>query len=425
MLLPYKGANDFMAKDQNLQEQPLHPPPRLYREWPHWFVFNSPWWRSPPVGYLICILLMGLALLVSHVEQIFAVQPYISGAPFSFVTIIVALLWGIGPALFAIVLGFILLDSFVIPPYGLFSFSGWGDAAMYAPYIFGELIVILIVAQRERAQRRALAAELEKYKHEIDAASQALTQSHQQLEQFNQQVERENRLKDLYFSQAAHELKTPVTAIRGQTQLALLRLAKSPQLASEQPPLQASLQNIDEQTHRLRTLIDDLLDANCLSLHKVALELTWCNLGNLCHQVVTEQQALSGRCIELELPSEPIMLRADYQRLSQVVSNLVTNARKYSPENTSIHVCISPEFPDPLITVHNEGHPIPQEYQEHLFEPFYRTPEAAHSSIQGWGLGLWICKEIVKRHKGQIWVESSEAKGTTFFVQLPLLAASP
>src|SRR5690242_4059360 len=110
-----------MAKretDQNPQEKPLYSPSRLYRAWSHWLVFHSPWWRSPPLGYLICILLMGLALLVSHLEQLSAVKPYISGAPFSLVAIVVAWLWGVGPALFAIVLGFILLQGFVIPPSG-------------------------------------------------------------------------------------------------------------------------------------------------------------------------------------------------------------------------------------------------------------------------------------------------------------------
>jgi hypothetical protein len=91
---------------QYLQEQSLRLLSQLYGEWSQHVV---PWWRSAPVGYFMCILLMGIALLASHLEQFFAVKPYISGAPFSFVTILVALLWGVGPALFAIVLGFILL----------------------------------------------------------------------------------------------------------------------------------------------------------------------------------------------------------------------------------------------------------------------------------------------------------------------------
>jgi signal transduction histidine kinase len=73
-----------------------------------------------------------------------------------------------------------------------------------------------------------------------------------------------------------------------------------------------------------------------------------------------------------------------------------------------------------MIQVHNEGSAIAIEQQEHLFEPFYRTPDAQSSSKTGWGLGLAICKEIVERHEGRIWVESSEGKGTTFFVELPL-----
>jgi len=104
-----------------------------------------------------------------------------------------------------------------------------------------------------------------------------------------------------------------------------------------------------------------------------------------------------------------------------VIINLVTNAVKYSPENTIIRVCASLESPHVILTVHNDGPAIPQEQQIHIFEPFYRTPEAELSSIQGWGLGLSISKEIVEQHGGQIWVESFEEKGTTFFVRLPFI----
>ena len=296
---------------------------------------------------------------------------------------------------------------------------------MYGPFIFGELIVIAIVAQREKAQRRVLVTELELYKQEKALASEALAQTNQQLEQLNWQSERENQLKVIFVSRASHELKTPVTSIRCQAQLALHRLAKPQQTASELLSLHTALEKIEEQTYLLHTLIDDLLDTSCLSSGKVPLRLTQCNLGNLCREVVTDQQALSGRGIELELPSEPIMLQADRQRLTEVVINLVTNAVKYSPENTIIGVCVGQEFPHVTLTVHNEDHPIPQEQQTHIFEPFYRTPQAKLSSIQGWGLGLSISKEIVEQHGGQIWVESSEGKGTTFFVQIPLLVVCP
>ena len=291
---------------------------------------------------------------------------------------------------------------------------------MYGPWLLGQLVVILIVAQRERAQQRALAAEREARLHEKAEANHALAQSYRQLEQLNHQLEGEIQLKDIFVSRASHELKTPITTIRGQTQLILRRLAKSQSTAPELRSLHPHLEKIDVQTHRLHTLIDDLLDISSLNSGRTSLRLALCNLRSLCHEIVEDQRTLSDRAIELDLPSDPIMLQADCQRLTQVIVNLITNAAKYSPENTVLRVCMTQEPSCVIFTVHNDGPAIPQEHQTRIFEPFYRTPEAEHSSVRGWGLGLSISKEIVERHEGKIWVESSEGKGTRFFVRLPL-----
>lgn len=288
---------------------------------------------------------------------------------------------------------------------------------MYGPWLLGQLVVMLIVVQRERAQQRAIVAEREVHLRE---KAEALAYSNQQIEQLNRQFERENQIKDIYFSQASHELKTPLTTIQGQTQLALHRLAKLQETASGLLSLSISLEKIEKQTHHLHTLIDDLLDTSSLSSGRIPLRLAPCHLGNLCRKVVTDQQTLSGRRIELELPLDSVILQADCQRLTQVIINLVTNALKYSPEDSVVRTRMSLEFSHVIIAIHNDDHPIPQEQQMHIFEPFYRAPEAQYSSIPGWGLGLSISKEIVERHSGQIWVESSQGKGTTFFVQLPV-----
>jgi len=381
---------------------------------------NTPWWRSVVVGYLVSPLLMGMALLLTYAEGMFEVKPYISGGQYSLVAIVVALLWGVWPALFAVILGFITHYFFVIPLFGLHPFERWSDMAMYGPWLLGQLVVILIVAQRERAQQRALTAEHEARLHEKAEANHALAQSYQQLEQLNHQLESEIQLKDIFVSRASHELKTPITTIRGQTQLILRRLTKSQSTAPELRSLHPHLEKIDTQTHRLHALIDDLLDMNSLNSGRSSLRLARCDLGSLCLEIVEDQRTLSDRDIELDLPSDPVLLQADCQRLTQVIVNLITNAAKYSPENTVLHVCLTQEPSHVILTVHNDGPAIPQEHQTRIFEPFYRTPEAEHSSVRGWGLGLSISKEIVVRHEGQIWVESSEGKGTSFFVQLPL-----
>jgi len=202
---------------------------------------------------------MGIALLATYIERMFGVQPYISGGSFSLVTIVIALLWGVRPALFAVILGFITHYFFVIPLFGFHPFERWSDVAMYGPYVLGELIVILIVAQRERSQRRALATEQETRVQELAKANQALIQSHQQLEQLNRQLQAEIQLKNIFLSRASHELKTPITTMRGLAQLVLHRFAKPPQTASEWSSLRTYLEKIDAQTHHLQVLIDDLL----------------------------------------------------------------------------------------------------------------------------------------------------------------------
>jgi signal transduction histidine kinase len=250
--------------------------------------------------------------------------------------------------------------------------------------------------------------------------AQQLEEEVQCLKQENKLLREANRLKNLCISQASHELKTPITSIRCQTQLILRRLAQSQQVVPDQLSLPTYLEKIEEQTHRLQALIENLLDGNYYNSDKTPLQITQCNFGNLCCEILEDQRAFSDREIELDLPVAPLVLSGDSRRLAQVIINLVGNALKYSLENTVIRVCASQEPGYLILTVHNDGPAIQEAQQKYIFEPFYRTLEAECSGIQGLGLGLSISKEIVERHAGQIWVESSEEKGTTFFVRLPL-----
>ena len=412
--------------DRHPQEQPDQVSSQQQRDEELRVVIKRPWWRTPLVGYPICPCLIGLAAIADMTMRWFGLNLQAASAPFYLANVVVAWLWGVGPALLGIALGYFALDLWVTPPYGLFSFNGWTDVLIYLPFIVTQLLVVLITAEREKAQQRSYAAEQKALAHaqELTVVNKALTQSNDNLERLNQHLVEVNQLKDYFLSQASHELKTPITSIRGQTQLVLRRLAKSQQVVSEQLSLPTHLKQIEEQTRRLQTLVEDLLDISTLNVGKIPLQLTQCNIGNICHEVAEEQRALSGRVIELELASEPLILQADCQRLQQVIINLVSNALKYSPENSIIRISGRQESVHITLSFYNENSVISQEQQKHIFEPFYRTPDVESSSIQGSGLGLAISKEIVERHEGQIWVESSEEKGTTFFVQLPLTVES-
>ena len=211
-----------------------------------------------------------------------------------------------------------------------------------------------------------------------------------------------------------------MTMILGQTQMALRRLNRSGETSENWSALRQYLGIVEAHALNLRMLIEDLFDLSSVRAGQFPLRLAQCDLGSLCRDVIKDQQACSGRSIELDLPSEPLLLQADEKRLVQVLVNLVNNALKYSPDNTTIRVRVRPEHAHLILEVHNEGTALSPVQLEQIFEPFYRTLDAESSPMKGWGLGLAISKEIVERHKGQIWAESAEGKGITFFVKLPV-----
>ena len=378
-----------------------------------------PWWRQPPVGYIVTFPLVGLGLLIPFGLQRLGIDNAFLDTPFVLVTLIIALIWGTEPAVLSILLGTLAFDIYFLPPVGSLVHD-WHALLQLIPFVLAEIIIVVLVAQRERGRRQILFA-----RHELEAYAGELEWVNQELERANQELEKADKLKDHFLSMASHELKTPITSIRGQAQLGMRRLTKQTELPAELAPLRTALERIDQQTHRLNSLVDDLLDLSILRSGKMTLRPTRCDVGEMCREVITEQHSLSSRSIGLEVPSSPVVLQADCERLSQVVTNVVTNAIKYSPENSSVQVRVSQSKHAALIQIHNEGSTIPQEQQANIFEPFYRTPAAQSSSKKGWGLGLSISKQIVERHGGRIGVESSKEKGVTFRIELPFFLDDP
>jgi len=370
------------------------------------YIAQIPRWRHPLVGYVLSVPLIGLGFLVAHVEMLLLHGVYFPGLPLILPVLIVALIWGTGPALLSVLLGTLVLDYFFLSPEA-FDITSWDGVLRILPFVISGIIIAIIAGQREAARRRALFAEQEVREHAFE------------LEQVNQQLEQANELKDRFLSMASHELKTPITSIRGQAHIVLRRLSRGSELPANLVPIQAALQKIDEQTRRLNSLVDDLTDLGSIRAGKLELRPGNCNLVEICRDVVEDQRLISGRAIELETPDEPVTLRADCDRLSQVIANLVSNAIKYSPENCPIEVSASQHDDVAVVRVRDSGPGIPREQQERIFEMFYRDPKAEASSKNGLGIGLAICKDIVERHNGRIWCDSLPGNGSTFVVELP------
>jgi signal transduction histidine kinase len=368
-----------------------------------------PWWRSSLVGYPAGFLLVAATMVLAYFYTKIMSVPYFTGAPFFLTTVLVAWLWGAYTTLFVVLLEFVSLEIFIVSPTNLWPSASWINLIMFAPWLLSQFAVALITIQCGTARQRLKATE-----QELRARTDELAEN-------NSQLERANHLKDLFLSRASHELKTPVTVIRGQVYFVLRLLSKhATEISTELAPLHMRMEKIDAQTDRLQTLICDLLDLSSFQATSLPLQLTACNLQSLCCELVDDRRALSGRHFDLEMPSHPLIFQADGLRISQVITNLLSNAVKYSPEDSVIRIRVSQEQSSVLLQVHNDGPAIPEEEQTTIFEPFYRLTNAQSASKKGSGLGLSITKEIVERHGGRIWVESSEGQGTTFFVQLPL-----
>lgn len=227
------------------------------------------------------------------------------------------------------------------------------------------------------------------------------------------------RTRDEFLSIASHELRTPVAGIKGYAQL-LLRAQERDRL--EAGRLTRSLRAIDDATDRLTTLTQDLLDVSRIRLGQLPLRLQEISLDELVRRVaqrISDQLPASHEIVvDIRALTPPI--QADADRLEQVLTNLLDNARKYSPDGGIIALALGRAGDDIVLTVRDSGIGLPPDAADAIFHPFGRALNATSRNLPGMGLGLYICRNIVERHGGRIVAESlGEGHGTTFTVTLP------
>jgi signal transduction histidine kinase len=230
------------------------------------------------------------------------------------------------------------------------------------------------------------------------------------------------QLKDEFIGIAAHELRTPLAILKGFVQTLLNQTArgKGPALAAWQ---MQSLQGIDQATVRLVDLAEDLLDVARVQAGRLELQREPTDLVALARRVLARRQLTTERhALTLVTTLPHLVLHVDPRRMEQVLSNLIGNAIKYSPEGGAIEVTIRAENEthEALLSVRDQGIGIPEHEQAQVFERFARAGNAQMYGISGTGLGLYLCRELVEQHGGRIWFESAEGQGSTFFVALPL-----
>ena len=225
--------------------------------------------------------------------------------------------------------------------------------------------------------------------------------------------------KDEFIALASHELKTPVTAIKGNAQVAT-RLVNSSGADSQNEKLLRVLNTINSQSDRLTRLIDDLLDISRVDTSTLALYKEEFDLGKLVRETVEGVEiAAHGFEFSLDIADEPCIVEADRHRIEQVIMNLLQNAVKYASDQRRVDVSVSRDGDEAVVAVRDFGVGIPADEQGQVFGRFFRARNVSARRYSGLGLGLFIAHGIVARHGGRMWLQSVEGHGSTFYFALP------
>ena len=223
--------------------------------------------------------------------------------------------------------------------------------------------------------------------------------------------------KDEFISIASHELKTPVTSLKGFTQILKLKFEKE-----ENPQAVDLLSRMDKQVDKLTKLIVELLDATKIENGQLKFSKEDFDFNALVLETAEEMQRTTQKhTIKVELAPTKIIC-GDKDRIGQVIINLVSNAIKYSPNANEILITSSIENNSIKLCVRDFGIGIPEEKQANVFDRFFRVSGDKQDTFPGLGLGLFISSEIIKRHEGNLTVKSIPGEGATFCFTLPLTA---
>lgn len=251
---------------------------------------------------------------------------------------------------------------------------------------------------------------------ELSRLNNDLVNMQRELAKKNRQLDELNKLKNQFLGMAAHDLRNPLGNIFN---FAELLEDESENFTEEQRKFVSIIKSL---SNFMVNLVNELLDFSVIESGEVNLNLKKTGLAGLVKQVVeltTLQAAKKSISIFCEIPETKIELEIDAEKISQVITNFLTNALKYSPFNTRIDILITENKDTVRVVVKDQGQGIQQQELDNLFRPFQKTSNQSTGGEKSTGLGLFICKRIVESHGGQIGVNSTVGKGSAFYFVLP------
>jgi len=218
-----------------------------------------------------------------------------------------------------------------------------------------------------------------------------------------------------FIGMVSHELKTPLTALKAYVQL-LSNWAKK----QKDNFTIGALSKVEKQVKKMLNMINGLLSLSGAEAGKIHLTKQEFSMTGLIDEVIGETMFLTSSHQIIRMPCEPILVSADKDKIEQVLVNLLSNAAKYSEKDLPIEILCGVNNNFVEVAIKDQGMGISAEDAKHLFQPHYRVQREETEKIAGFGIGLYLCSEIVKRHNGKIWVESQPGKGSAFKFTLPL-----
>lgn len=256
---------------------------------------------------------------------------------------------------------------------------------------------------------------------ELEQSNRELNLIYQELREKNEHLSKLNEEKNNLLGMAAHDLRNPLGVILGYTNLLIEQLTDKLDAKSL-----TKLNHIKNSSSHMLSIINDLLDISAIESGKVKLNLAKEDIVSLVKNTVELNQELAeNKNIQLifSLPETNFSVVCDKDKIEQVITNLLTNAIKYSNPNTIVQVSVNTSneesVPGVLIKVKDQGQGIPPSEESRLFQTFSKTSIKSTSGEKSTGLGLAIAKKIVDAHQGKIWVESKSGAGSSFYVFLP------
>jgi signal transduction histidine kinase len=237
----------------------------------------------------------------------------------------------------------------------------------------------------------------------------------------NERLKELDRMKSDFVSHVSHELRTPLTAIKGAADVVLRELAGP--LTEKQIHY---LTRVRSNTQHLTGLINDLLDLSKIESGKIELNASRISLGGLLHEVVETLRPVAAEkpiALDVTTPEPSILVWADRDKITQVLTNLIGNAIKFTPPQGRVTVSTRASDTEFVrVAVSDTGPGIAPVEREKIFDKFYQVGANGGPKPKGTGLGLSIAKTLVELHGGKIWVESERSRGSTFYFTMPAVA---